>query len=70
MPQPLYPQEESPWYPMDRRLGGPIEILFCNAQYRPTRHTTMTTNFTIFLQWLVIIMLNKKSPAFIEPEGS
>jgi hypothetical protein len=22
MPQPLYPQEKSPWYPMDRRLGG------------------------------------------------
>jgi hypothetical protein len=23
MPQPLYPQGKSPWYPMDRRLGGP-----------------------------------------------
>jgi len=22
-PQPLYPQEKSPWYPLDRRLGGP-----------------------------------------------
>jgi hypothetical protein len=22
---PLYPQEESPWYPLDRRLGGPTE---------------------------------------------
>jgi len=23
MPWPLYPQEKSPWYPLDRRLGGP-----------------------------------------------
>jgi hypothetical protein len=22
-PRPLYPQGESPWYPLDRRLGGP-----------------------------------------------
>jgi hypothetical protein len=22
-PRPLYPQENSPWYPLDRRLGGP-----------------------------------------------
>jgi hypothetical protein len=22
-PRPLYPQEKSPWYPLDRRLGGP-----------------------------------------------
>jgi hypothetical protein len=21
--RPLYPQEQSPWYPLDRRLGGP-----------------------------------------------
>jgi hypothetical protein len=21
--RPLYPQEKSPWYPLDRRLGGP-----------------------------------------------
>jgi len=23
MPQPLYSQGKSPWYPLDRRLGGP-----------------------------------------------
>jgi hypothetical protein len=23
MPQPLYPQGKSPWYPLDRRLGEP-----------------------------------------------
>jgi hypothetical protein len=23
MPRPLYPQGKSPWYPLDRRLGGP-----------------------------------------------
>jgi len=23
MPWPLHPQGKSPWYPMDRRLGGP-----------------------------------------------
>jgi hypothetical protein len=22
-PRPLYPQGNSPWYPLDRRLGGP-----------------------------------------------
>jgi hypothetical protein len=22
-PRPLYPQGKSPWYPLDRRLGGP-----------------------------------------------
>jgi hypothetical protein len=22
-PRPLYPHEKSPWYPLDRRLGGP-----------------------------------------------
>jgi hypothetical protein len=22
-PRPLYPQEKSPWYPLDRRVGGP-----------------------------------------------
>jgi len=22
LPQPLYPQRKSPWYPLDRRLGG------------------------------------------------
>jgi hypothetical protein len=22
-PQPLYPQGKSPWYPVDKRLGGP-----------------------------------------------
>jgi len=23
MPQPLYPQGKSPWYPLDRRMEGP-----------------------------------------------
>jgi hypothetical protein len=23
MPRPLYPQGKSPWYPLERRLGGP-----------------------------------------------
>jgi hypothetical protein len=22
-PRPLYPQGKSPWYPLDRRMGGP-----------------------------------------------
>jgi hypothetical protein len=26
-PRPLYPQEKSPWYPLDRRLGGPRAVL-------------------------------------------
>jgi hypothetical protein len=25
-PRPLYPQRESPWYPLDRRLGGPQSL--------------------------------------------
>jgi len=27
MPWSLYPQGKSPWYPLDRRLGGPRAIL-------------------------------------------
>jgi hypothetical protein len=26
-PRPLYPQGKSPWYPLDRRLGGPRAVL-------------------------------------------
>jgi hypothetical protein len=26
MPRPLYPQGKSPWYPLDRRLGGPQSL--------------------------------------------
>jgi hypothetical protein len=35
MPQPLYPQGKSPWYPLDRRLGGP--------QSRSKRHGEVKT---------------------------
>jgi hypothetical protein len=41
MPRPLYPQEKNPWYPLDRRLGGPQsrsgrggeEILYLTKHY-------------------------------------
>jgi len=26
-PRPLCPQKKSPWYPLDRRLGGPRALL-------------------------------------------
>jgi hypothetical protein len=28
-PRPLYPQGKSPWYPLDRRLGGPQSYSGC-----------------------------------------
>jgi hypothetical protein len=27
MPQPFYPQRKSPWYLLDRRLGGPQDMV-------------------------------------------
>jgi hypothetical protein len=31
-PQPLYPQGKSPWYPLDRRLGGPQSQSGCGGE--------------------------------------
>jgi hypothetical protein len=31
MPQPLYPQGKSPWYPLDRRLGVPQSHSGCGG---------------------------------------
>jgi hypothetical protein len=25
-PRPLYSQKKSPWYPLDRRVGGPLDV--------------------------------------------
>jgi len=36
-PRPLYPQGKGPWYPLDRRLGGPQHrILLSLANIIPT----------------------------------
>jgi len=32
MPQPLYPQGKSPWYPLDRRLGEPQSWSGCGGE--------------------------------------
>jgi hypothetical protein len=29
---PLYPQRRSPWYPLDRRLGGPQSCSGCGGE--------------------------------------
>jgi len=31
MPRLLYPQGKSPWYPLDRRLGGPQNHSGCGC---------------------------------------
>jgi hypothetical protein len=31
-PRPLYPQGKSPWYPLDRRLGGPQSRSGCSEE--------------------------------------
>jgi hypothetical protein len=31
-PRPLYPQGKSPWYPLDRRMGGPQSRSGCNGE--------------------------------------
>jgi hypothetical protein len=31
-PQPLYPQGKSPWYPLDRKLGGPQSWYECGVE--------------------------------------
>jgi hypothetical protein len=32
MPQPLYPQGKSPWYPLDRRLGRSQSQFGCSGE--------------------------------------
>jgi hypothetical protein len=32
MPRPLYPQGKSPWYPLDKRLGGPQSRSGCGGE--------------------------------------
>jgi hypothetical protein len=32
MPWPLYPQGKGPWYPLDRRLGGPQSQSGCSGE--------------------------------------
>jgi hypothetical protein len=32
MPWPLYPRVKSPWYPLDRRLGGPQSCSGCGDE--------------------------------------
>jgi hypothetical protein len=31
-PRPFYPQRKSPWYPLDRRLGGPQSRSGCGGE--------------------------------------
>jgi hypothetical protein len=50
MPQPLYPQGKSPWYPLDRRLCGPQShtkylnfTVMIKTVFRGGRGTNMVT---------------------------
>jgi hypothetical protein len=40
MPWPLYPQEKSPWYPTDRRLGGPQSQSECSGEEKNSQPLT------------------------------
>jgi hypothetical protein len=37
-PRPLYPQGKSPWYPLDRRLGGPHSRSECGGEEKNSQH--------------------------------
>jgi len=37
MPQPLYPQGKSPWFPLDRRLGGPKAQSGCSGKEKKSQ---------------------------------
>jgi hypothetical protein len=36
-PQPLYPQGKNPWYPLDRRLGGPQSRSGCGGEEKDSQ---------------------------------
>jgi len=38
MPQPLYPQGMSPWYPLDRKLSGPQSWSGCGGEEKKVHH--------------------------------
>jgi len=37
IPWPLYPQGKSPWYPLDRRPGGPQTLSGCSGEEKNSR---------------------------------
>jgi hypothetical protein len=47
--RPLYPQGKSPWYPLDRRLGGP--------QNRPRRESNPIIVVVVVVVVVIIIII-------------
>jgi hypothetical protein len=41
--QPLYPQEKSPWYPLDRRLDGPQSLSGHGGEEKNSQMVSWTT---------------------------
>jgi hypothetical protein len=52
--RPLYPQGKSPWYPLDRRLGGPQSQSGHTAKTQTPDHLSHSISY-IFM-WLVLNM--------------
>jgi hypothetical protein len=55
-PRPLYPQGKSPWYPLDRRLGGPQSLSGRGGEEKkssPRRESNSRTPFTAIFRFAV-----------------
>jgi hypothetical protein len=76
--RPLYPQGKSPWYPLDKRLGGPQSRSGCDGEeknsqpppgiepYNPDRPTRSPALYRLSYHR----ELNKRSPRFSVPVPS
>jgi hypothetical protein len=53
MPRPFYPQGKSPWYPLDRRLGGPQS---CSGHGGEEKNSTYI-NYKLFFRIPFVLYL-------------
>jgi hypothetical protein len=66
-PRPLYPQRKSPWYPLDRTLGGPQSRSGRggeekNSQPLPGLEPPIIQRYTTELSWLTLSISCLKIP--------
>jgi hypothetical protein len=57
-PRPLYPQRNSPWYPLDRRLGGPQS----RSERGGLQHKKQNSITCLCLRALNITLYDKTKP--------
>jgi hypothetical protein len=66
----LYPHRKSPWYPLDRRLGGPQSQPGCGGEEKNSQPLLglklpivqlVFQCYTTELSWLLVFELNNKS---------